>query len=69
MHIGLIQTLWNFSSEVDVSGQFGEAEILAKLIGDQKGGFFIEAGAYDGEIHSNSLHFEANRVSFYLVNL
>ena len=29
----------------------------------QKGGFFVEAGAYDGEALSNSLHFEANSVS------
>ena len=49
-------------------GQFGEAEELARnVFGKQKEGFFIEAGAYDGEALSNTLHFEANMVSAYRI--
>jgi hypothetical protein len=47
-----------------MTGQFGEAEELAwNVFGSKKDGFFIEAGAYDGEALSNSLHFEANSVN------
>ena len=52
----------NFRQKVNVGGQFGEVEKLSKLLGDKKDGFFIEAGAYDGELISNTLHFEAYRV-------
>ena len=39
-------------------GQFGQVEDLMEILGKQKEGFFIEAGAYDGEEFSNSLFFE-----------
>lgn len=39
-------------------GQFGQVVHLAELFGEQKGGFFIEAGAFDGEFLSNTLYFE-----------
>ena len=35
-----------------------QAKIISELFKDQKDGFFIEAGAYDGETLSNSLFFE-----------
>ena len=35
--------------------------IVSDLFKDQKEGFFIEAGAYDGEVYSNSLYFELKR--------
>jgi hypothetical protein len=30
----------------------------SELFKDQKDGFYIEAGAYDGEVFSNSLYYE-----------
>jgi hypothetical protein len=41
-----------------IFSSFFQVEIVSHLFKDQKEGFFIEAGAYDGEIFSNSLHFE-----------
>ncbi len=35
-----------------------QAEIVSELFKDQKTGFYIEAGAYDGEVFSNSLYYE-----------
>jgi len=38
--------------------------------GKKKNGFFIEAGAYDGEMYSNSLYFELkHQVSRLRVNI
>ena len=31
---------------------------ISNLLNDMKNGFFIEAGGYDGETHSNTLYFE-----------
>ena len=39
-------------------GQYGQVLEIAKLFKNKKNGFFIEAGAYDGEIYSNTLKFE-----------
>ncbi|KHJ42316.1 hypothetical protein D918_07655 [Trichuris suis] len=33
-------------------------QVVAKLFNGKKNGFFIEAGAYDGETYSNTLYFE-----------
>ncbi|KAK7065729.1 hypothetical protein SK128_020167, partial [Halocaridina rubra] len=41
----------------DTSG-YGRAPVLDKLLNNMTGGFFVEAGAYDGERMSNTLHFE-----------
>ena len=54
---------YNFSvpePEVDTLGQYGQPLYLDSVIfkGRVKTGFFIEAGAYDFELDSNSLHFE-----------
>ena len=54
---------YNFSvpvSEVATSGQYGQAWYLDAVIfkGKVKDGFFIEAGADDFEIDSNTLQFE-----------
>ena len=38
--------------------QFGQDEIVAKLFNYKRNGFFIEAGAYDGEVYSNTLQLE-----------
>ena len=43
----------------DLGGQFGQATEIAKLFNKKKNGFFIEAGAYDGEVFSNTLLLEA----------
>ena len=43
----------------NLGGQFGQAIEIAKLFNGKKNGFFIEAGAYDGEVYSNTLLFEA----------
>ncbi len=34
-----------------------------EIFGNRQGGFFIEAGAFDGETLSNTLYFEAVQVS------
>lgn len=56
---------YNFSRNApDVNGQFGQANYIANTLfknyskRDTKRGFFVEAGAYDGELISNSLIFE-----------
>ena len=43
----------------DLGGQFGQATEIAKLFNKKENGFFIEAGAYDGEVFSNTLLLEA----------
>jgi hypothetical protein len=41
--------------------QFGQSSYLSeKLLMNKSNGFFIESGAYDGEILSNTLYFELN---------
>ena len=48
-----------------MTGQFHEAEYLAKeIFGNQRRGFFVEAGAFEGETVSNTLYFEATKVKF-----
>ena len=54
---------YNFSkptSRLDLQGQYEQPLIINRQIfkGRLKNGFFIEAGAYDGEGFSNSLYFE-----------
>ena len=45
-----------------ISGQFGQAHIVDEYYsGSKRGGFFIEAGAYDGESVSNTLFLEMER--------
>jgi FkbM family methyltransferase len=41
--------------------QTGHSIYIDKLLGEKKNGFFIESGAYNGELFSNSLFFELNR--------
>ena len=50
---------YNFSGSPDTKGQYGQAVEVEKLFKGKKNGFFIEAGAYDGENLSNTLLFEA----------
>ena len=40
--------------------QFGQDETVLKLLDYKKNGIFIEAGAYDGEVYSNTLQLELN---------
>ena len=42
-------------------GQFDQPEVVDKLLGGLKRGFFLEAGAADGEHLSNTLLFEIRR--------
>ena len=49
---------YNFKKPPILSGQFGQATEVEKLFKGKKNGFFIEAGAYDGEELSNTLLFE-----------
>lgn len=44
-----------------IKGQFGQAGVVDRLVSRKKSGFFIEAGACDGESISNSLYFEVLR--------
>lgn len=41
--------------------QHGQSKLIDEALGSKRGGFFIEAGAYDGEFLSNSLFFELER--------
>lgn len=41
--------------------QIGQDKVIDRLLGGMRNGFFIEAGAYDGEAFSNSLFFEVSR--------
>ncbi len=53
---------YNFTVQPpELMGQANQVEDLQKLFQIRKEGFFIEAGAYDGEIFSNSLYFEMER--------
>merc|ERR1711970_280298 len=50
-------TLANPNSQ-NAKGQFGQVDQLLKLFNNKENGFFIEAGAYDGEHISNTLYLE-----------
>ena len=45
----------------ELKGQIGAPPIVDKLLGGKRDGFFIESGAYDGEVFSNALFFEIER--------
>jgi len=47
-------------SKTDFS-QYGQSVIIDSLLKSKRNGFIVEAGAFDGEIESNSLFFEINR--------
>ena len=49
---------YNFTREPDLNGQFGQALEVSKLLGGQTNGFFIEAGAFNGQDISNTLLLE-----------
>merc|ERR1712110_120085 len=54
---------YNFTSEhINVEGQFGQPKYIAEAFNWNKTNpeshFFVEAGAFDGELISNSLLFE-----------
>ena len=49
---------YNFTKEPDLKGQFGQAIEVSKLLGGQTNGFFIEAGAFNGQDISNTLLLE-----------
>ena len=59
----LIRNLSNFRvDKKEAYGQFGQASIVDKYYNHSKrNGFFIEAGAYDGELFSNTLFLEVIR--------
>jgi len=46
------------STNPKLNGQFGQADTIEKLFRGKKNGFFVEAGAFDGENFSNTLLFE-----------
>lgn len=41
--------------------QIGQSKYIDGLLGAKRNGFFIECGAFDGELFSNSLFFELER--------
>lgn len=43
------------------NGQIGQPAVVDNLLQQKRDGFFIECGAYDGEIFSNTLFFEMQR--------
>ena len=42
-------------------GQVGQSGVVDEFLNKKRNGFFIEAGAWDGEYLSNTLFFERNR--------
>ena len=51
-------SIYNLSTNPKLDGQFGQADTIEKLFRGKKNGFFVEAGAFDGEAFSNTLLFE-----------
>lgn len=51
----------NFNQKPELRGEREVSVQVDKLLGQLNEGFFIEAGAYDGEYKSNTLFFEVNR--------
>ena len=50
---------YNLANDLTLSkAQFGQDDAVFELFKGKQNGFFIEAGAYDGETYSNSLKFE-----------
>ena len=49
---------YNLSTNPNLEGQYGQAKAVEKIFRGKKNGFFIEAGAFDGENFSNTLLFE-----------
>ena len=50
---------YNFTDDKNNDkSQFVQDEIVAKLFNYKRNGFFIEAGAYDGKVYSNTLQLE-----------
>ena len=49
---------YNFTKNPNMKGQYGQAEAIEKLFKGKRNGFFVEAGAFDGENISNTLVFE-----------
>ena len=41
-------------------GQANQVEVILEILNQKKGGFFIEAGAHDGEYLSNTLYLEVS---------
>ena len=46
---------------MELKGQNGQPFVVDNILNKKLGGFFIEAGAHDGESISNSLFFELSR--------
>ena len=53
--------LLNFPISKAREGQIGQPKLIDKFLGNLTGGFFIEAGASDGEVISNTLMLEVER--------
>ena len=50
---------YNFTREpIDLKGQFGQAEVVNQFLKGKTNGFFIEAGAFNGQDISNTLLLE-----------
>jgi FkbM family methyltransferase len=41
--------------------QYGQDQLIDKLLNQKRNGFFVEIGGYDGETYTNSLFFEKER--------
>lgn len=48
----------NLDNPEIIDTSMGQAEKIRQILGNKKNGFFIECGALDGEIRSNTLNFE-----------
>ena len=44
-----------------VEGQFGQPHLVDQMLNSMRNGFFVEAGAADGQKLSNTLFFELKR--------
>ena len=51
----------NLATDVNQNlGQANQVKILLEIFGKKKNGFFVEAGAHDGEYLSNTVHLEVS---------
>ncbi|XP_022187984.1 protein Star isoform X2 [Nilaparvata lugens] len=48
----------NLDNPTVIDTSMGQAEKIREILGNKKNGFFIECGALDGEVRSNTLNFE-----------
>jgi len=61
-HIPDPGALYSFTNPVpNQNGQINQPAIVDSILKQKQNGFYIECGAFDGEVYSNTLFFEMQR--------